>query len=104
MIGKLEEIVLLATVRCGANAMPSGIYERIVETVPNGEKSPAFGAVYTTITRMAAKGMLTESTVTDDRGRSRKAFSVSASGMRSLSFGLQQSAALGGYVMTGALA
>jgi hypothetical protein len=104
MIGKLEEVVLLAAIRAGAGSLPSGIYEHIVATVPEGEKEPAFGAVYTTIMRMAAKGMLSEGAKTDDKGRPRKSFTVTADGTRALQAGLSQTAALGGYQLKGALA
>lgn len=104
MIGKLEEVVLLATIRSGANAVPSAIYEQIVSSTPDGEKEPAFGAVYTTITRMAVKGMLVQTSTIDERGRTRKCFTVTADGSRSLQAALSQSAALGGYSLQGALA
>ncbi|WP_294292062.1 helix-turn-helix transcriptional regulator [uncultured Sphingomonas sp.] len=104
MIGKMEEVVLLATIRAGAGSLPSAIYEQIVATVPAGEKEPAFGAIYTTIMRMAAKGMLSEGSKTDERGRPRKSFTVTADGTRALQAGLSQTAALGGFTLRGALA
>ncbi len=103
MIGKMEEVVLLATIRAGEKAVPSVIYEQIIASTPPGEKEPAFGAVYTTITRMAGKGMLSQTKTTDERGRERKCFTVTAAGSRSLQAGLSQTASLGGYSLQGAL-
>lgn len=97
VIGKLEEIVLLATVRAGANSVPSAIYEHIIATTAKGEKEPAFGAVYTTLNRMAAKKMLIVGSLLDEQGRSRRTFTVSATGQRALQAGLSQTAALGGF-------
>lgn len=102
MIGKLEEIVLLATIKVGANAMPSAIYEQVVATTPEGERAPMFAAVYTTLNRMAEKKMLILGSTKDERGRDRRTFTVSASGQRALQAGVQQTMALGGYRLAGA--
>ena len=101
MIGKFEEIVLLATLKAGANAVPSTIYEHIVATTPDGQRAPAFGAVYTTLNRMAEKKMLILGAMVDEKGRDRRTFTVSASGKSELRAGVQQTFSLGGLAWAG---
>lgn len=101
MIGKLEELVLLATIKAGPGSMPSTIYEQIVATTPAGQRIPAFGAVYTTLNRMADKKMLVLGASRDDRNRERRTFTVSATGMRALQAGVDHVVALGGFALAG---
>lgn len=104
MIGKLEETILLAALRAGPNAVPSKIYEWIVNATPPGEKDPAFGAVYTTIGRMAAKEMLSEGKTVDERGRGRRTFTVTAAGQSALSRAMHTTDMLRGGLFAGAIA
>jgi hypothetical protein len=104
MIGKLEETILLAALRAGANAVPSRIYDWVVSTTPPGEKAPAFGAVYTTIGRMADKKMLSEGKMVDEHGRDRRTFTVAAAGQSALDLSLRRSDSLRGGRFVGALA
>lgn len=99
MIGKLEEIVLLAVLRAGPDAMPSDIYEHICDTAPT--RPPGFGAVYTTLNRMAAKQLVKLVAITDGNGRSRKAFSISMIGQDALRDAVSHAAALGAYSLAG---
>jgi DNA-binding PadR family transcriptional regulator len=101
VIGKLEEIVLLAALKVGAEALPSAIYEQVVDTTPDGHRAPAFGAVYTTLNRMADKKMLVLGATRDARGRERRTFTVSASGQSALQAGVRQVIALGGLAWAG---
>jgi PadR family transcriptional regulator PadR len=104
MLGKLEEVIVMATLRTGGNAVPSAIYEKIVASTSPGSKEPAFGAVYTTLTRMAAKRLLTAGTTTDEKGRERKTFTVTAAGQRALQESLHPINALGGHGLVGGFA
>lgn len=104
MLGKLEETILLATLRAGEKAVPSSIHGVMVESVQPGEREPAFGAVYTTLARMSDKGLLSTGTMTDEKGRARKTFTVTAQGRRALDASLQMTKRLGGFVLAGAVA
>lgn len=104
MLGKLEEVIIMATLRSGGNAMPSAIYDIIVGSTAPGTKEQAFGAVYTTLNRMAAKNLLTAGTVVDEKGRERKTFTVTAAGQRALQESLHPINVLGGHGLVGAFA
>lgn len=101
MLGKLEEEVLLASLQAGAAALPSEIYARMLDA-SGGKKAPQFGAVYTTLTRMAAKKLLKESSKTDASGRTRRAFTVSAAGRLAVTNSMSRVRALGGFALAGA--
>lgn len=96
MIGKLEEIVLMALVRTGSDAVPSAVYERVTQ----GQKSAAFGAVYTTLGRMAAKGLVTEG-VREVNGRERRTFTITGKGRAALDEALNATATIGGFKVGG---
>ncbi|RVT93447.1 PadR family transcriptional regulator [Sphingomonas crocodyli] len=102
MLGKLEEDVLLASLQAGEAALPSEIYARMVDA-PGGDRVPQFGAVYTTLTRMAAKKLLSESQKNDAAGRSRRAFTVSAAGRLAIRQSMTRVQALGGFAWAGAM-
>lgn len=104
MLGKLEETIIMATLRSGGNAFPSAIYEKVVSATPSGSKEPAFGAVYTTLNRMAAKKLLLCGAMVDEKGRDRKTFSVSATGQRALQESLHSINVLGGHQLAGGFA
>jgi len=101
MLGKLEEEVLLAALQAGEGSLPSEIYARIVQAA-GARKLPAFGAVYTTLGRMTAKGLLNEKKKQDAAGRGRRAFTVSASGRQALNDAMSRIQALGGFSLAGA--
>ena len=98
MIGKLEELTLLACLRAGNDALASAVYERVVGGQPNA----AFGAVYTTLTRLTKKKLLEESSIKDGRGRDRRGFSITGAGRRALAEALNASATVGGFSPAGA--
>jgi hypothetical protein len=98
MIGKLEEIVLMACVRAGSDSIPSAIYERVLA----GQKSAAFGAVYTTLGRMALKGLVEEGS-RDHGGRLRRTFTITGKGRASLDEAIQATARIGGFSIGGGL-
>ena len=101
MIGKLEELTLLAALQAGENAVASRIYEHLAAAAgPDGVAS--FGAIYTTLTRMAAKGWLTQSRFPDAAGKNRLAFTVSSGGRSELRHSLGTARRLGGFAIAGA--
>lgn len=93
MIGKLEELTLLACLRAGEDALPSAIYERVL----SGQKTAAFGAVYTTLTRLRDKKFLAEGAKVDSAGRDRRTFTITGTGRTALAEALNASAAVGGF-------
>lgn len=98
MIGKLQELILMACVRAGPEALPSEIYER----VSDGRPGAAFGAVYTTLGRMAGKaGLVEESVKVDEAGRERRAFTVTQRGRAELAAAVRATAVIGGYQIGG---
>lgn len=100
MLGKLEEWVLLASLQAGEDALPSEIYSRM-EEAKGGGKPPAFGAVYTTLGRMASKGLLSEASKTDSAGKKRRIFSVTGAGRRALIDSMDRIHSLGGFGLVG---
>lgn len=92
MIGKLEELTLLACIRSGESALASEIYARVCL----GQTSAAFGAVYTTLSRLVKKEMVRETEVIDNMGRSRRGFSITGSGREALDDALSASEKVGG--------
>jgi len=102
MLGKLEEEVLLAALQAGDGALPSEIYARMEAASAPARKVVAFGAVYTTLGRMAAKGLLTEKNRADGANRIRRTFTVSALGSRALAESMNRIRALGGFALAGA--
>jgi len=100
MLGKLEEEVLLATLQAGQNSLPSEIYIRF-GAAASGRKALAFGAVYTTLTRMVAKGLLTEDSRVDDSGRQRRTFTVNAAGRSALHNSIDRLRNLGAFALAG---
>lgn len=100
MIGKLEELTLLAALGAGEGSVPSKIYEHLTSGLGDG-KAASFGAVYTTLTRMAAKGLLIQTRFTDDNGKSRFAFTVSPDGRSELNHSMASIQRMGGFALAG---
>jgi DNA-binding PadR family transcriptional regulator len=101
MLGKLEEEVLLAVLQAGDGSMPSEIYARIEAAAREG-RTPAFGAVYTTLGRMAHKGLLRESSKVDTANRTRRTFTISTAGRSALHDSMRRIQSLGGFSLAGA--
>ena len=100
MLGKLEEWVLLASIQAGENAMPSAIYARM-ESADGSDRPPSFGAVYTTLSRMVAKGLLIEDCKSDDAGKKRRVFTISGQGRQMLTGSMKRIQSLGGFRLAG---
>jgi len=83
-LGKFEQLVLLALLRLGDNAYGVSIRREIEET---GKQRTSFGAVYTTLDRMEAKGYVKSWTgeATPERGgRAKRYFKITAAGAATL--------------------
>ena len=81
MLGSLEEQVMLAVVRTGADAYGMNV-RREIETVT--KRDLAIGAIYATLDRLEAKGLVTSTRSTGKDGTSRRVFGVTPSGARAL--------------------
>jgi len=79
-LGVLEEQVVVAVLRTGDEAYGMGV-RREIERVTG--RDLAIGAVYATLDRLEAKGLLSSGRVAGD-GPSRRVFAVSPAGARAL--------------------
>ena len=85
MLGKTEELVLLAAHKAGPKSTASEIYKTMGTAVG---KVPAFGAIFTTLERQKTKGFLTSERDTpreDYGGRSPRLYTITGDGKRALS-------------------
>jgi DNA-binding PadR family transcriptional regulator len=83
-LGSLEQIVLLALVRLGEDAY--GVTVRM-EIEKRAGRSLSIGAIYSTLSRLEAKGYVSSQTgeATAERGgRAKRHFRVEADGLRAL--------------------
>lgn len=80
MIGKFEELVLLALLKSGPKSHAAKIYEVLEAALPD---TTAFAACYTALDRMTKKGMISETKDEDDR-RSKRLFTITGEGRRAL--------------------
>jgi DNA-binding PadR family transcriptional regulator len=83
-LGEFEQVVLLAILRLGESAYGVSIREEIAART---DRDPAPGALYTTLDRLEAKGLLTSryADPTPERGgRSKRYFTVTASGVKAV--------------------
>jgi PadR family transcriptional regulator, regulatory protein PadR len=76
LLGSFEQAVLLAVLRLGANAHGRAILDDVRRRLGDGVTS---GAVYVTLDRLEAKGLLASRSTTDGR-----TFVVLANGTRAL--------------------
>ena len=100
MIGKFEELTLLAVMRTGPSALPATVYERL----RLGQHKAAFAATYTTLGRLADKGLLDERRIVDESGRDRRTFTINGAGQTALSEALSATQAVGGFSFGGGYA
>ena len=94
MIGKGEELALLALVRAGPDAYAAQVYKELEK---NLDKAPAFAALYTTLDRMTKKGLVKESPQVDVKNR--RLFTISGAGREALKEALVATYALGGFMI-----
>ena len=82
-LGEFEQLVLLAILRLGEEASGSAIRDAVQD---GSRRTVWIGAIYTTLQRMADKGLVT-STIAESRTtgeRKRKVFGLSAEGRAAL--------------------
>lgn len=81
LLGSLEEQVMLAVVRRGDDAYGMNV-RRELEEVTN--RDVAIGAVYATLDRLEAKGLVVSTRPGASEGPSRRVFAITPAGARSL--------------------
>lgn len=81
LLGSLEEQVMLAVVRTGEAAYGMSV-RRELEAVTG--RDVAIGAVYATLDRLEAKGLVESSRPDASEGPSRRVFAITDAGARSL--------------------
>lgn len=93
MIGKFEELALLALIRAGPASHAAKVYNALEAGL---QKAPQFAALYTALDRLAKKGMVTE---TKDKAdpRGKRLFTITSEGRAALDEALRAAAALGAF-------
>ena len=81
MLGALEEQVMLAVIRTDAEAYGMNV-RREIERVT--KRDLAIGAIYATLDRLEAKGLVASTRSTGKDGTSRRVFAVTPAGARGL--------------------
>ena len=81
LLGSLEEQVMLAVVRTGEDAYGMNVRRELEEVTGRGV---AIGAVYATLDRLEAKGLVMSTRPENAEGPSRRVFAVTPAGARSL--------------------
>jgi PadR family transcriptional regulator PadR len=83
LLGSLEEQVMLAVVRTGDEAYGMNVRRELEEVT---HRDVAIGAVYSTLDRLEAKGLVASTRPAASDGPSRRVFAVTPVGARSLAF------------------
>jgi DNA-binding PadR family transcriptional regulator len=83
-LGEFEQLVLLAILRLGKDASGSAIREAVQD---GSQRTVWIGAIYTTLQRMADKGLVTSTVVEPEATgeRKRKIFGLSPEGQAAIS-------------------
>lgn len=76
MIGRLEEMTLMALVRAGPASHAAKVYNVLEERVPN---APQFASLFITLNRMAEKGLVSAKK-DDSGGRAKRLFTITGEG------------------------
>lgn len=93
MIGKFEELTLLALVRAGPASHAAKVYNALEKGL---SKTPQFAALYTALDRLAKKGMVSETKDKDDP-RGKRLFTITGAGSLALSEAVRATSMLGGF-------
>jgi|GEM_PF-2557815 len=91
MIGKFEELTLLALLRTGPDAHAAKVYKEMETKLG---KVPKFAALYTALDRLAKKGLVKECQSGADEGRPKRLFTISGEGRRALDEAINATRAL----------
>lgn len=81
MIGKFEELTLLALMKAGPDSHAAKVYAAMEEKLG---KVPNFAALYTALDRMAKKKLVTERQSSGKHGRAKRLFTISGEGRHAL--------------------
>jgi DNA-binding PadR family transcriptional regulator len=81
ILGEFEVLVLLAVLRLGEVAHPPAVRREIEQ---RAKRDVQRGAVYVTLDRLEAKGLLTSRLEAANEGRARRAYKVAPRGVRAL--------------------
>jgi len=81
LLGSLEEQVILAVVRTGDEAYGMSVRRELEEVT---QRDVAIGAVYATLDRLEAKGLVLSTRPRATEGPSRRLFAITPAGARSL--------------------
>ena len=81
LLGSLEEQVMLAVVRRGDDAYGMNVRRELEEVT---HRDVAIGAVYATLDRLEAKGLVGSTRPGASEGPSRRVFAITPAGARSL--------------------
>lgn len=81
LLGSLEEQVMLAVVRTGDDAYGMNVRRELEEVT---HRDVAIGAVYATLDRLEAKGLVVSTRASASEGPSRRVFAITPAGARSL--------------------
>jgi PadR family transcriptional regulator, regulatory protein PadR len=81
LLGSLEEQVMLAVVRTGDDAYGMSVRWELEEVT---NRDVAIGAVYATLDRLEAKGLVASTRAGASDGPSRRVFAITPAGARSL--------------------
>jgi len=92
VIGKFEELALLALVRAGPNAYAAQVFKEM-----KALENVRFSALYTTLDRMAKKKLVSEAAQPDDAGR--RLFTITGAGRLALKEALSATKDLGGFAL-----
>lgn len=80
MIGKFEELTLLALMRAGPHSHAAKVFGVLESSL---EKPVQFAALYTALDRMTKKGMVSETKDADDK-RAKRLFTITGEGRRAV--------------------
>lgn len=92
MIGKFEELTLLALVKAGPDSHAAKVYGEMEAAL---DKVPPFAALYTALDRMTKKKLVRERRSRGDEGRPKRLFTITGQGRHALDDALNSSRALG---------
>jgi DNA-binding PadR family transcriptional regulator len=93
LIGKFEELTLLALLKAGTHAPAAKVYGVLEATQA---KVAPFAALYTALDRMVKKGLISETKDETDK-RSRRLFTITGEGRRALDEAVNATQALNAY-------
>lgn len=80
MISKFDTSVQDAVRKAGPDALPSRVYEEIIGRDASFLRTlfgPSLARVMSSLHSLSERGLLTETTIVDQQGRNRKAYSTS---------------------------